>query len=136
MNEPLRLLTYGLILTAVVLFGLWIYLRWRGRQKDPAEVERRRRLHINRIGRIANGRVTELLDAQNGATDGPPRLIVYRYEVRGVDYQAAQDIGFLGADAARLDLRKVASGHPVSVKYDPKNPPNSIILCEVWNGLA
>lgn len=136
MTGSLRLLTYALIGTAVLLLALRLYLWWRERRKDPAELERKRRLHINRIGRIANGRVLELLDATNAiTTDGPPHLIVYCYEVRGVEYQAAQDISFLGVEASRIDLRRVASGLPVSVKYDPKNPSNSIILCEVWSGL-
>lgn len=135
MNGSLRLLGTLLVATALVLFGLLLYLWWQSRKKDPAEVERRRRLHVNRIGRIANGRVTELLDASNGVVHERPNLILYHYEVRGVEYQAAQDISFLGDGAAALNLKRVASGQTISVKYDPKNPSNSIILCEDWSGL-
>ncbi|MFQ5926526.1 MAG: hypothetical protein ACE5MH_03735 [Terriglobia bacterium] len=136
MSESLRLLTYALAGTALFLLGLWFSLWWKSRQQDPVEVERRRRLHINRIGRLAEGRVMELLDARNGvALEGPAQLILYRYQVRGVEYQAAQDITFLGPETPALDLRRVASGQAVNVKYDPKNPTNSIILCEAWSGI-
>jgi hypothetical protein len=128
----LTLLALALAGTGLILIGLRFYLAWRGRQKNPAELERARRLHLNRIGRIVDGRVIELLDASNGPL---PRLVVYRYRVRGVEYQAAQDISFLGVQATRLDLRRVASGQSISVKYDPQNPSNSIILSEVWSGL-
>ena len=136
MNGPLTLLGYAVAVTRLLVLGLWFYLWRAARRRDPAEVERHRRLHINQIGRLADGRVIELLDSPNDAApDGPPHLIVYRYQVRGVEYQAAQDITFLGPDASSINLRRVASGQPIRVKHDPHNPSNSIILCEVWSGL-
>ncbi|MBI4463003.1 MAG: hypothetical protein HY653_08865 [Acidobacteria bacterium] len=135
MNPSLRYLIYIVAATAFLAIGLWVYLRWKARHKDPAELERCRREHVNRIGRIANGRVIELLDSPDGVVSDGPHLISYRYEVRGVEYQAAQDLTFLGDQAGTLDLGKVASGQSISVKFDPKNPSNSIILCEVWSGL-
>lgn len=136
MTGSLRLLGYAVAATALLLLIVWLCLWWRARRKDPAELERLRRLHVNRIGRIADGRVLDLLDSASGVrSDESPHLIVYRYEVRGVEYQAAQDITFLGPQASGLDLRRVASGQSVSVKYDPQNPSNSILLCEGWSGL-
>jgi hypothetical protein len=128
--DPLTLLTYGLLATAVVLIATGLVWRWKSRRLDPVEAERRRRLHINKVGRIVEARVVELKDDVGGA--GPAHLLVYKYEVRGVEYQAAQDIGFV---RHRLDLRRVASGQPASVKYDPQRPTNSIILCEDWSGV-
>lgn len=59
-------------------------------------------------------------------------LLVYSYAVRGVEYTASQDISslktLLPGDAASL-------GH-VLVKYDPRNPANSIVLAEEWSGLS
>jgi hypothetical protein len=59
-------------------------------------------------------------------------VVFYSYAVRGMEYQASQDISalesFLPTD------RWVILG-PVSVKYDPRNPANSMILSEQWNGL-
>ena len=129
--DPLTLLTYGLLATAVLLIATGLVWRWKSRRLDPAEAERRRRLHINRVGRIVEARVVELKDeAPDG--QGPAHLLVYKYEVRGVEYQAAQDIGFA---RHRLDLRRVAAGQVASVKYDPQRPTNSIILCEDWSGV-
>lgn len=131
MRDPLTILSYALGVTAVVLVALGLLLRWRGRRVDPTELERRRRLHLNRIGRIAEGRIVEVRD-EPAAGDGVGHLLVYNYEVRGVEYQAAQDVSFLRHD---VDLRRVASGLPASIKYDPQNPTNSIVLCEGWSGI-
>ncbi len=129
--DSLTLLTYVLIGTAVLLVATGLVWRWKSRRLDPAEAERRRRLHINRVGRIVEARVVELKDEVPDG-QGPAPLLVYKYEVRGVEYQAAQDIGFV---RHRLDLRRVASGQAASVKYDPQRPTNSIILCEDWSGV-
>jgi len=65
-----------------------------------------------------------LLDIHDG-------LLVYSYAVRGVEYTTSQDVSrlraFVPGDVASL-------GH-ISVKYDPRNPANSIVLAEEWSGL-
>ena len=131
MIASLTILTYALVATAVVLLASGVWLGWKSRRVDPAELERRRRLRINRVGRIVEGRVVELRDEPPGR-DGTGCLLVYNYEVRGVEYQAAQDVSFL---QQQIDLRRAASGQAASVKYDPQNPTNSIILCEEWSGI-
>ena len=133
MTQPLTLFAYTLAATGIFLLVFW-FLLWRKlRRRASAELERRRRLHINRIGRIAEGRVIELLDAATGViAEGAPQLVVYRYQVRGVEYQAAQDVTFLGHTP---DLQRIAAGLSARVKYDRKNPSNSIIVCEEWSGL-
>ena len=113
--------------------GNWVaravFLRWR--RKTPAELERLRRLDVNKCGRIIAGRVIDLLEAE---TDGSKSaLLVYSYEVAGVTYEAAQDLAALPEIAARA---RVFSGRTASVKYDPKRPGNSIIACEEWSGLG
>jgi len=105
------------------------FLRWR--RKDPDELERLRRLDINRRGRISAGRVVDFLEAETAGSRSS--LVIYSYEVAGVTYEAAQDV------TALLDFAALAhflSGHTASVKYDPKRPGNSIIACEEWNGLG
>ena len=47
-----------------------------------------------------------------------------------MEYTASQDLSLLGR--APVDL---ASVHALSVKYDPRNPANSIIMSEEWSGL-
>lgn len=58
-------------------------------------------------------------------------LIVYSYAVRGVEYTASQDISRLKT----LLPGEAASFGPAIVKYDPRNPANSIVLAEEWSGL-
>lgn len=106
-----------------------VFLRWR--RKDPAELEKLRRLDVNKRGRIRAGRVVDLLEAETAGSKTP--LLIYSYEVAGVTYEAAQDVSALPEIAARA---RVFSGRTASVKYDPKRPGNSIIACEEWNGLG
>ena len=119
-------------LGTVGLALLWSVLaRWR--RKSPEEVERLRRLDVNRRGRITTGHVTDLVERASGHPSGLlARLIVYKYEVAGVTYEAAQDVSSL--PDASWDTRGVAD-QTASVKYDPQRPTNSIIACEEWRGI-
>jgi hypothetical protein len=58
--------------------------------------------------------------------------LYYFYTVRGVHYTASQDVSalrkYLPADSHRLI-------GVASLKYSPKNPANSILVCEEWSGL-
>jgi len=105
------------------------YLRWR--RKDPAELERLRRLDINRRGRIGAGRIIDLVESQTA--EAKSALVSYSYEVGGVTYEAAQDVTALPEIAA---LAQSLAGEAASIKYDPKRPANSIIACEEWSGLG
>jgi hypothetical protein len=116
-----RLIYIGGALASILLLALAIWIVFQ-RRLTPAEKERRRRLAINQSRRTVEGFITEA-DAE---------IIHYQYELSGVTYFASQEVsaltGLLPADPARLI-------GPVSVKYDPRNPPNSILLCEEWSGL-
>jgi len=57
--------------------------------------------------------------------------VFYAYLVRGVEYTASQDVSLL-KQYMPPDLSQVAA---VSVRYDPRNPANSIVLAENWTGL-
>jgi hypothetical protein len=59
-------------------------------------------------------------------------LIYYTYSISGVTYETAQDITGL---EERLHLSRIAAGQAASVKYDPSNPSNSILLADDWSGL-
>lgn len=104
----------GLAAAAVVI----IYQR----RLTPAEKERRRRVALNRGRRTVEGFITE----------AGPDLIHYQYELSGVTYFASQDVSALHAALPADPSRLVGA---VSVKYDLKNPANSIVLCEEWSGL-
>jgi hypothetical protein len=88
----------------------------------PEDAERVRRLDVNSKGKLGDG---EILDFE-GAT------IVYSYHVAGVGYTAAQHIMAL-ADLLPADRMSMIG--PALVKFDPRNPANSIVLCEEWSGL-
>ncbi len=59
-------------------------------------------------------------------------LIHYTYSVQGVSYSASQDVSALHdwLPAERNRAIGVAS-----LKFSPKNPANSMVLCEEWSGL-
>ena len=106
---------------AAVLVGLAILIALRV-HGTPEKRERRRRLNVHRLGRLGDALIIEATDT----------ALYYSYSVRGVQYEASQDIStlrdLLGSDPDRL------IGH-ASLKYSPKNPANSILVCEEWSGL-
>jgi hypothetical protein len=137
-------------LAVAVAAGLW----WRGRRpRDPEEIERRRREHLSRVGRIVEGEILEITEAPaappaprnsakratNGSrlagetgSNGARSLVLYTYSISGVTYEAGQDItGF----EQRACLKRVIAGQPASVKYDPSNPGNSMLIADDWSGI-
>jgi hypothetical protein len=122
----------GLAAGALVVLtsaGAFAYFRVR-RKKDPAEIERLRRLWLGRTGRITTGEVTGLVEPESDST---ALLLVYRYDIAGVTYEVTQDVSTMSTVAAAA-RRLVGKG--ISVKYDMKHPSNSIAACEVWSGLS
>jgi hypothetical protein len=121
-NEAIRwiaLCTGAFAATSALGFLIWRMVR---HHPSPEELERSRREMIHLKGKIGDG---EILDV-----DGA--VILYSYSVRGVEYTVAQDVG---AIASRLPEDRMRMVGPASVRFDPKNPPNSIVLCEEWSGL-
>ena len=115
---------------------------------DPEEAERRRRLHLNQIGRIAEGQVVELAEhaaeppaIPRGIFGAKPQplqfnrtrqLVSYSYAISGVTYHTAQDITGL---ESQVRLERLVAGQPASIKYDPANPVDSILVADDWSGL-
>jgi hypothetical protein len=151
----------GLIVLATVGIVLWL----RRKPADPSELEHQRRSYLNRIGRIVEGQVLEIVDHTRAATsgkadaqnsgkadvsgnakparifpqrntgqvsNGSQKLLYYTYTISGVTYETAQDVTGL---EERLHLSRIAAGQIASVKYDPSNPSNSILLADDWSGL-
>jgi hypothetical protein len=132
---------------AVAAIGMIIYAFLRP-EGNPEDEERKRRLHLNQIGRIAEGQVVDLVEnppepkkprrklfglgAQQLADLRPRHLVSYSYAISGVTYQTAQDITGLESQV-RLD--RLVPGQPASVKYDPSNPVDSILVADDWSGL-
>ena len=115
---------------------------------DPEAEERKRRLHLNLIGRIAEGQVVELaqhpapppekrgglfgMRSQPLADNRPRSLVSYSYSISGVTYHTAQDITGL---ESQVKIERLVTGYPTSVKYDPSNPSDSIVVADDWSGL-
>lgn len=129
MNATLRL--YPVIAVAAV--GLFAAARAlvRSRRRTPEQRERERRDRINEIGRITDGTVIDVSEfPANG--HGAIQLLIYQYDVAGVSYEASQDVTTL---RHRVDLHSCKAGLMTSIKYDPSNPGNSIVIAEEWSGL-
>jgi hypothetical protein len=123
-----------------VLAGAFIS-RLLGRSADPDEIERQRRAYLNQVGRIVEGQITDFVDFAESALEekkgratitGPRKLVYYSYSISGVSYETAQDITTLDGHAG---MDRIIAGLPASVKYDPSNPSNSILIADDWSGL-
>jgi hypothetical protein len=107
---------------ALVLVVALVWRAWLRRRPTAEELERRRRLALNQAGKMADAMVLDVFETS----------IEYSYDVRGIEYTAIQDISVL---QDRLPPDRLSVAGPASVKYDPRNPANSIVLCEDWSGL-
>ena len=126
--NPFRL--YTLILGGSG-FVLAAYLLLRRKAKNPEELERRRREWLDHIGRITDGTVIDVQEIQpNGHK--PATMLIFQYDVAGVSYEASQDVTHL---RQLINLHSCRLGLPTSVRYDPQNPGNSIVVSERWMGL-
>jgi hypothetical protein len=143
----------GLIVVAAL--GLYFWLS--RKPADAGEIERQRRAYLSRVGRIVEGQVLDIVapenpqasakaasrrngqaapffkrDASPALAGRSPRLLRYTYAISGVTYETAQDITGI---EERLHLTRIAVGQIASVKYDPSNPSNSILVADDWTGL-
>jgi len=57
---------------------------------------------------------------------------LYQYDVAGVSYEASQDVTYL---RQFINLHSCRLGLPTSVRFDPHNPGNSLVVSERWIGL-
>jgi len=126
--NPFRL--YSLILGgAGIVFALYFFLR--RKPKAPEELERSRREWLDSVGRITDGTVIDVqelpFENQRSST-----MLIYQYDVAGVSYEASQDVTYL---RHWVNLHSCRLGLPTSVKYDPQNPGNSLVVSERWMGL-
>ena len=115
---------------------------------DPEEAERKRRLHLNHIGRIAEGQVVDLVEQPPAGVEEkrgllkprarpmmdlkPRHLVSYSYSISGVTYHSAQDVTGL---ESQVRFERLVAGQQASVKYDPSNPSDSILVADDWSGL-
>jgi hypothetical protein len=122
--------TYAVALGAIGLAAM-SYALLRRKPKTPDELERKRRSWLNEVGRITDGTVIDVQELASG-TQHAATMLIYQYDVAGVSYEASQDVTYL---RQWINLHSCRLGVPTSVKYDPHNPGNSLVVSEGWIGL-
>ncbi|HWC17209.1 MAG TPA: hypothetical protein VG498_09345 [Terriglobales bacterium] len=128
MEVSLRLYAIVAVVLAGGLSTLFFATR---KKKTAADHERERREFLDRVGRIIDGTVIDVVEL-NSDQPNAAQLLIYNYDVAGVQYEASQDVTHL---RQYVDLHNCRIGVPTSVKYDAQNPGNSIVVSERWSGL-
>ncbi len=116
------------LLAGAAAVGVWLSYR---KRPTAEEVEEARRQFLTQSGRIVDGTVLEVRDVP--AEDGSAlSMLIYEYLIGGVDYECSQDITNMGHV---VEVSQIHAGFPCSVRYQPGNPQNSIVVAEHWSGL-
>ena len=102
--------------------GAWGVYRYIKGRPSAAELERRRRSELYAHGKMGDANLLEYRE----------HMVVYSYAIGGVEYMASQDLSDL---QPLVPADRWSTIGPASIKYDPRNPANSIVLSEEWSGL-
>jgi hypothetical protein len=109
--------------------GVWWYIA--AHRLSSEEIERQRREELALSGRITDGVILDARTLSNEDSISPtPEVLVYSYSLAGLTYNCAQDVSALPNEVIGFRIDQ-----PVQVRYDPRNPGNSIIVSETWTGL-
>jgi hypothetical protein len=127
--DPLRF--YGLV-TAGALALLGAYVLLRRKPKTAEDLERERRAWLESTGRITDGTVIDVQELPAREKHHAAVMLIYKYDVAGVSYECSQDVTYL---RHWINLHSCRLGLHTSVKYDPQNPGNSLVVSENWMGL-
>lgn len=90
-------------------------------QRKKTDDEAIRRERLLRHGRIADARIFDIGTSETGLI----AHIFYSYNVGGVDYESSQPLNQEQRARAQDDY---APGISVTVRYDPRQPTNSIVV--------
>ncbi len=120
--------TTAVVMAAFAMAGVWLLLR---KRPTADEMEHARRQFLVQSGRLVDGMLLDVVEVV--ADDGHSlTILIYNYRIGGVDYDCSQDVTSLGEV---LDLTQVRAGFPCTVRYQPGNSQNSIVVAEGWTGL-
>jgi hypothetical protein len=108
------------------------YVLLRRKPKTADELERERRAWLEGTGRITDGTVIDVQELAAEQARRSATLLIYKYDVAGVSYECSQDVTHL---RHWINLHTCRLGLHTSVKYDPQNPGNSLVVSESWMGL-
>lgn len=122
---------------------LWLGDQWRSRPvrsvfpfarkpKTAEELEQERRAWLEGSGRITDGTVIDVQELAAANNHHAATMLIYKYDVAGVSYECSQDVTYL---RQWINLHSCRLGLHTSVKYDPQNPGNSLVVSENWMGL-
>ncbi len=116
------------VFAVLAAFAAWLIFR---KRPSAEELEYERRQFLVQSGRIVDGMLLDIYDitAEDGRT---LTMLLFDYLIAGVDYECSQDIT---AMRGVVDATQVRAGFPCSVRYQPGNPQNSIVVAEGWTGL-
>lgn len=119
----------GLTSTVVVAAAAaWLVLR---KRPSADEIERGRRQFLVQSGRLVDGMLLDIYQVE-GKAGRTLTFLLFSYRIGGVDYECSQDIT---AMRDVVDSAEVRAGFPCTVRYQPGNPYNSIVVGEGWTGL-
>jgi hypothetical protein len=119
----------GLAIIAVLGAAVaWLALR---RRPTEDELEHARRSFLVHSGRLVDGMLLDICEME-GKDGRTLTLMIFHYRISGVDYECSQDITSI---RGMVDETVVRIGYPCTVRYQPGNPQNSIIIAENWSGL-
>ena len=118
----------ALVVAGLAAAGAWFVLR---KRPTAEELEIARRQLLTQSGRLVDG---TLLDVCEVPTQDGRKLtmLLYGYRIGGVDYECTQDVTEM---QAVIDVARIRMGFPCSVRYQPGNPQNSIVVAEKWSGI-
>ncbi len=124
-------LEMGAGLAALAVLGavaIWLIFH---KRPGADELERARRRFLVQSGRLVDGMLLDVCEVP--AKDGRTLImLIFNYRIGGVDYECSQDITRM-SDV--VDAARVRAGFPCTVRYQPGNPQNSIVVAEGWTGL-
>jgi hypothetical protein len=115
-------------IAAVAGVATWLVMR---RRPTAEEIEHARRQFLVQSGRLVDGMLLDVYDV-DGAEGLTLTFLLFSYRIGGVDYECSQEIT---AMRAIVNAAEVRAGFPCTVRYQPGNPYNSIVVAEGWTGL-
>jgi hypothetical protein len=126
--NPWEIAAFAALAIALIAVGLWLWLH---KRPTAEELERARRLFLVQSGRLVDGMLLDVCEVEAG--DGRTlTMLLYNYRIGGVDYECSQDVTDM---REVVDASQVRAGFPCSVRYQPGNPQNSIVVAEGWTGM-
>lgn len=122
---------FGAITLTLAALAAAGFMLLRRKRPSEEELERARRRFLVQSGRLVDGMLLDVAEVE--ADDGRKlTMLIFNYRIGGVDYDCSQDVTAL---SAILDAQQVRAGFPCTVRYQPGNPQNSIVVAEQWSGL-